>query len=70
MTWPLSLRQSIKHYGGVEDEIQACEYAGNFSHRFIELARSIYQHNDRRAVIKKRINTLLGSRLVEEKLYG
>jgi hypothetical protein len=40
-----------------------------FDARFIELARAVYFENDQRAAIKKRINTRLGSRLVEEKSY-
>ena len=35
----------------------------------IELARLVYQHNDRRSAIKRQINELLGSRLIEEKAY-
>ena len=37
--------------------------------RFIELARSVYQRNDRRAAIKRRINQRLGSEIIEEKSY-
>src|SRR5439155_19092169 len=33
------------------------------------LARSVYRTNDRRAALKRRINDLLGSALVEEKEY-
>jgi predicted dienelactone hydrolase len=38
--------------------------------RFVELARSVYRHNDRRAALKRAVNELLGSRLVEEKSYA
>ena len=38
--------------------------------RQIELARAVYVTNDERAAIKKRINTKLGSKLVEEKSYA
>ncbi|HEY7158656.1 MAG TPA: DUF6165 family protein [Gemmataceae bacterium] len=54
----------------VEDELRLCEQTQDFGPRFVELARSVYQHNDRRAVLKRRINELLGSRLLEEKSYG
>ena len=54
----------------IEDEIRACERSGDFGPRFIELARSVYQQNDRRAAIKRRINERLGSEIVEEKSYG
>ena len=53
----------------VEDEIRSCERNGDFGPRFIELARSVYQNNDRRAALKRRINQRLGSKIVEEKSY-
>jgi hypothetical protein len=53
----------------IEDEIRQCEQAEDFGPRFIELARSVYHQNDRRSTIKRRINELLGSSLVEEKFY-
>lgn len=53
----------------IEDDIRACEAAQDFGPRFIALARSVYQTNDRRAAVKKRINLALGSALVEEKSY-
>ncbi len=43
---------------------------GRFDREFIELARAVYITNDERAAIKKRINTRLGSTLVEEKSYA
>jgi len=54
----------------VEDELRVCEANKNFDDRFIELARSVYRINDERAMIKKKINLALGSRLVEEKSYS
>lgn len=53
----------------IEDEIRDEEHASRFGPRFIELARAVYVTNDERAAIKKRINTLLGSSIVEEKSY-
>ena len=52
-----------------EDAIRACENAGDFGRRFVDLARSVYITNDRRAALKRELNTLLGSDLVEEKSY-
>jgi CHAT domain-containing protein len=52
-----------------EDEIRECERAGQFDARFIELARSVYRENDRRALLKRQINELTGSEIVEEKSY-
>ncbi len=54
----------------IEDEIRACEHAGAFGNRFIELARSVYRQNDRRSQLKREINQLLGSALIEEKGYA
>ncbi len=54
----------------IEDEIRDCERAGDFGAKFIELARSVYKTNDRRAAIKRRINGQLGSEIVEEKSYA
>jgi len=53
----------------VEDEIRRCERASEFGPRFVELARSVYKKNDERAAIKRRINELLRSRIIEEKSY-
>jgi hypothetical protein len=54
----------------IEDEIRDCERAKDFGPRFIELARAVYISNDRRATVKRQINTLLDSDLVEEKSYA
>lgn len=54
----------------IEDQIRAKEQQKDFGEVFIRLARSVYQQNDRRAAIKKEINTLYGSALVEEKCYA
>ena len=53
----------------IEDEIRDKELAQAFDARFIELARAVYVTNDERAAIKKRVNTRLGSTIVEEKSY-
>jgi tetratricopeptide (TPR) repeat protein len=54
----------------VEDRIRDCEREKNFGPEFIELARSVYRTNDRRADIKRQLNTLAGSSIVEEKSYA
>jgi len=54
----------------VEDDLRLCERHQDFGPRFVELARSVYRHNDHRAALKRRINELVGSELVEEKSYG
>ncbi|MEL0132188.1 MAG: DUF6165 family protein [Rhodobiaceae bacterium] len=53
----------------IEDNIRAEDAAGRFGARFIELARAVYVTNDRRAELKKQINLVTGSALVEEKSY-
>ena len=54
----------------IEDRIRDQERDARFDGEFIELARAVYVTNDERAAIKKRINTRLGSLLVEEKSYA
>ena len=54
----------------IEDRIRDRERDGDFGAEFIELARAVYVTNDERAAIKKKINTRLGSTLVEEKSYA
>jgi len=54
----------------IEDKIRDKEAAKAFDAEFIELARSVYVTNDQRAALKRRINQLLASELVEEKGYA
>lgn len=53
----------------IEDGKRDCERRGDFGERFVELARSVYVENDRRAAIKRAINEAAGSEIVEEKSY-
>ena len=53
----------------IEDRIRDHERAGDFGEAFIVLARSVYRTNDQRGAIKRQINLMLGSALVEEKSY-
>jgi hypothetical protein len=53
----------------IEDDIRDKERAQAFDAEFIRLARSVYALNDERAAIKRRINSKLGSTIVEEKSY-
>jgi hypothetical protein len=53
----------------IEDAIRELEARGDFGARFIELARGVYQNNDRRAQVKQRINLAFGSAIIEEKSY-
>jgi hypothetical protein len=54
----------------IEDRIRDKERDSQFDAAFIELARAVYVTNDERAALKRRINTRLGSALVEEKSYA
>ncbi len=54
----------------IEDNIRDKERIKSFDNEFIELARSVYFTNDKRAEIKKQINMKYGSLFVEEKSYS
>jgi hypothetical protein len=54
----------------IEDEIRDCEKNKRFDQKFIELARSVYITNDKRAEIKLEINNKFGSKIVEIKSYA
>jgi hypothetical protein len=53
----------------VEDDLRDLERAGDFGPRFVELARSVYTLNDRRTALKRRVNEVTASAIVEEKSY-
>ena len=53
----------------VEDKLRIKESHNEFDDEFIQLARSVYKKNDKRASLKREINLLYNSKLVEEKLY-
>ena len=54
----------------IEDKIREKERKSDFKDEFITLARSVYITNDKRAKIKKNINLISGSQLIEEKSYA
>jgi hypothetical protein len=53
----------------IEDRIRDCERRKDFGASFVELARSVYITNDRRAAVKRQLNELVGSTIREEKSY-
>lgn len=53
----------------IEDDIRQCEADKDFGPKFVELARAVYKQNDKRAALKKDINLLTGSSIIEEKSY-
>lgn len=64
-----ALRRTNEELWDIEDRIRECEERGDFGPIFIDLARSVYKTNDRRALLKRQINDAMGSELVEEKSY-
>lgn len=53
----------------IEDRKRQHEREQRFDDEFIELARSVYIKNDLRASIKKQINIICNSTIIEEKIY-
>jgi hypothetical protein len=64
------LREVNRALWDIEDEIREKERMSEFDERFVELARSVYFTNDRRSRIKRSINEISGSDLIEEKSYN
>ena len=54
----------------VEDNIRENEKQQIFDREFVELARSVYKLNDERSEIKRQINLLTKSNIIEEKSYS
>jgi type II secretory pathway predicted ATPase ExeA len=53
----------------IEDELRNLERIKNFGNEFIELARSVYYTNDQRFNLKREINAITNSHIIEEKSY-
>lgn len=53
----------------IEDSKRRHEREQQFDEVFIQLARNVYIKNDLRAAIKKQINILTNSSIIEEKIY-
>ena len=65
-----NLKEVNKNLWNIEDNIRTKESNQEFDKEFIQLARSVYKENDKRASIKKEINQKYNSELVEEKSYN
>ena len=63
------LKQVNEALWQIEDDIRDCEAERDFGDTFVNLARSVYRTNDERAQLKRAINNLLGSEILEEKSY-
>jgi len=68
-----ALKQSLaavnEELWDIEDKIRAKEAQKTFDAEFVSLAREVYLTNDRRSALKREINLLLKSALIEEKQY-
>ena len=53
----------------IEDRIRELEKNRDFGREFVEVARSVYFTNDKRSEVKRKINELTNSMLIEEKSY-
>ena len=53
----------------IEDKLRICEKNKDYGKNFIELARAVYLNNDKRSIIKLKINKILGSNIKEIKQY-
>ena len=65
----LELKEINQKLWNIEDNLRVKEKNKEFDKEFVELARSVYYTNDERAAVKKQINILTNSELVEEKSY-
>ena len=74
---PTSLSQNINKLQSINEELwdienhkRECESNKDFGEKFIQLSRDVHFKNDVRAQIKKEINLLTDSIIVEEKEYS
>ena len=65
----IQLKTINQNIWDIEDEIRIKESFNDFSQSFIVLARNTYLFNDNRASIKRKINNILNSEIIEEKIY-
>ena len=65
-----NLKEVNNNLWEIEDNIRIKESNQKFDKEFIQLARSVYKENDKRASIKKEINQKYNSELIEEKSYN
>ena len=66
----VALKHTNKTLWQIEDDIREKEAQKCFDDEFIALARAVYKTNDERARIKRQINVLLKSEIMEEKQYS
>ena len=66
----LQLQQINEDLWDIENLKRECEAKKDFGESFIKLSRDVHFKNDKRAIIKKEINLLSNSQIVEEKEYS
>lgn len=64
-----SLKKSNEEIWDMGEKIRELGEAKNFNKEFTKITLDIHHSNDRRAAVKKEINVLLGSSIIEEKSY-
>ena len=65
-----SLKKINLFLWNIEDDKRAAEQKKEFGKKFIALARNVYIYNDKRALIKLKINQITKSSIVEVKSHG
>jgi len=65
----MELKQANRTLWVLEEQIRNFESLQSFGDDFVQTARAIYLENDKRARLKRTINTRYGSALIEEKSY-
>jgi hypothetical protein len=70
LEYEIQLKEVNETLWKIEDKIRQKEQRQEFDEEFIELARSVYINNDKRAEIKKKINEITNSEIKEVKIYG
>ena len=66
----LKLQQINEDLWDIENFKRECEAKKDFGESFIQLSRDVHFKNDKRAILKKEINLLSNSQIVEEKEYS
>ena len=69
LEYEIELKKVNQKLWKIEDKIREKEKLHQFDNEFIELARSVYITNDKRAEIKKQINETTNSSFREVKVY-
>ena len=69
MEYEIQLKKINETLWKIEDKIRQKEKNQEFDDEFIELARSVYITNDKRAELKRKINEETGSQYKEIKIH-